>query len=103
MSLEAAAGKDPVTHVGKIYNVVAREIAEALITNIQEIIAAECLLVSRIGYPLAEPAVTQIKIATLGGAPASQFESRVEEVALGCLAGIPGLVEQFIAGEVTIF
>ena len=28
MSLEAAAGKNPVTHVGKLYNVVAREIAE---------------------------------------------------------------------------
>ena len=31
MSLEAAAGKNPVTHVGKIYNVVAREIAAGLV------------------------------------------------------------------------
>ena len=30
MSLEAAAGKNPVSHVGKTYNVAAREAARAL-------------------------------------------------------------------------
>ena len=34
MSLEAAAGKNPVTHVGKIYNVLARKICETLVTTV---------------------------------------------------------------------
>lgn len=38
MSLKAAAGKNPVTHVGKIYNVVAREIAEMLVANLSELL-----------------------------------------------------------------
>ena len=51
MSLEAAAGKNPVSHVGKIYNVLARDIAEAIIAEIPEIDSAQCLMVSRIGAP----------------------------------------------------
>lgn len=37
MSLDAAAGKNPVNHAGKIYNVAAREIAGALVAQIPEI------------------------------------------------------------------
>jgi S-adenosylmethionine synthetase len=43
MSLEAAAGKNPVSHVGKIYNVVAHQIAEALAATSEEIARVECL------------------------------------------------------------
>jgi S-adenosylmethionine synthetase len=31
MSLEAAAGKNPISHVGKIYNIVAKQITESLV------------------------------------------------------------------------
>ena len=34
MTLEAAAGKNPVTHVGKLYNVMANRIARALISEV---------------------------------------------------------------------
>ena len=34
MSLEAAAGKNPVTHVGKIYNVLAGELAATLVAGV---------------------------------------------------------------------
>lgn len=34
MSLEAAAGKNPINHVGKIYNVLAHEMASALAADL---------------------------------------------------------------------
>ena len=46
MSLEAAAGKNSLTHVGKIYNVLAREISAALIVEVPNS-AAQCLMVIR--------------------------------------------------------
>src|ERR1019366_7074107 len=46
MSLEAAAGKNPLTHVGKIYNVHAREISAALTVELPQISAAQCFMVS---------------------------------------------------------
>jgi S-adenosylmethionine synthetase len=103
MSLEAAAGKNPVTHVGKIYNVVARDIAEALLATVPEIARAQCLMVSSIGAPVSEPAIMHIKLATRNGAPADGLRTRVEEVAADRLASIPGLVEAFVAGTIELF
>jgi S-adenosylmethionine synthetase len=103
MSLEAAAGKNPVTHIGKIYNVVARDIAEALVATVPEIARAQCLIVSSIGAPVSEPAIMHIKLATRNGAPADGLRSRVEEVAADRLASIPGLVDAFVAGTIDLF
>jgi S-adenosylmethionine synthetase len=103
MSLEAAAGKNPVTHVGKVYNVIARDIAEALVATVPEIARAQCLMVSRIGAPVSQPAMMQIELATRNGAPANALRTRVEEVAADRLASIPGLVDAFVAGTIELF
>jgi S-adenosylmethionine synthetase len=103
MSLEAAAGKNPVTHVGKIYNVIARNIADALVATVPEIARAQCLMVSSIGAPVGEPAIMHIKLATRNGAPVDGLRTRVEEVAADRLASIPGLVDAFAAGTIELF
>ena len=61
MSLEAAAGKNPVSHVGKIYNVVSMQIARDL-AGIKGINDATCVMVSQIGKPITEPQFISIKI-----------------------------------------
>jgi len=103
MSLEAAAGKNPISHVGKIYNVVAREIAEALVAKVSEIAAAQCLMVSRIGKPLTSPAVLQVKLATHDGFPPVKLEGPVDEIAAHCLGRLSMLVDDFVAGTIEIF
>ena len=42
MSLEAAAGKNPVTHVGKLYNLVANRVARAVAAEIDGVQEACC-------------------------------------------------------------
>jgi S-adenosylmethionine synthetase len=81
MSLEAAAGKNPATHVGKIYNVVARAIAETLVATLPEIAAAQCLMVSRIGSPVTKPVMIEVKLATRDGILVSQLEPQAAEIA----------------------
>jgi S-adenosylmethionine synthetase len=103
MSLEAAAGKNPVTHAGKIYNIVARDIAEALVATVPEIASAQCLMVSSIGAPVSEPAIMHIKLATRNGAPVDELRSRVEEIAADRLASLPGLVDALVAGTIELF
>lgn len=103
MSLEAAAGKNPVTHVGKIYNVVARDIAETLVAAVPEIIAAHCLMVSRIGSPVTNPAIVHVKIATRERRAPDEMKTQVENIAADRLARIPALVDQFIAGAIGVF
>lgn len=103
MILEAAAGKNPVSHVGKIYNVLARNIAETLVAKEPDIIAAQCFLVSQIGAPIREPRLIHIKLATRGATPVAQFKNRAEEIARGHLARTAELVSGFIAGTINVF
>jgi len=102
MSLEAAAGKNPVTHVGKIYNVLARQISEALI-RIPDIAAAQCVVVSRIGAPVTQPAVMHVKLATRDGAPADQLRPQAEEIVVDQLSRAPKIVDDFVAGTIAVF
>ena len=62
MSLEAVAGKNPVTHVGKLYNVLAQRVAAALTTDIAGVVEAECLLVSQIGQPITQPKFADLRL-----------------------------------------
>lgn len=64
MTMESVAGKNPVSHVGKLYNYAARSIAEAAVSRIDGVAAAECYLVSRIGTPVAEPRLAHVRLAT---------------------------------------
>ena len=103
MILEAAAGKNPVTHVGKIYNVLARRIAETLVAEEPGITAAQCLLLGQIGAPVAEPALIHIKLATQDETPVARFERRVDEVSRAHLGRTLQLVDDFIAGTIDVF
>jgi len=62
MSLEALGGKNPVSHVGKLYNVLASQIAHAVVAEIPGIVEAECFLLSRIGRPITEPQITDVSV-----------------------------------------
>jgi S-adenosylmethionine synthetase len=103
MSLEAAAGKNPVSHVGKIYNVLARDIAETMIASIPEIESAHCLMVSRIGSPVNRPAVVHLKIAPRESIPVTGLRSRIEAIIGDRIAHIPELVSGFVAGSISVF
>ncbi len=103
MSLEAAAGKNPVTHVGKIYNVAARNMTEAMVSAVPAIAAAQCLMVSRIGSPVAEPAIVQVKLATRDGLPVDRVRREVEGVVSDHLARLPALVDDFVPGRIGVF
>lgn len=103
MSLEAAAGKNPVSHVGKIYNVVAQRIAEALAGGSDEITGAECLIVSKIGAPITEPAIVHIKLEVADGAPVARLRERAAATAADQIGSIPQLTAQFIAGTVEVY
>lgn len=61
MSLEAAAGKNPLNHVGKHYNIMARDISKAIV---EEELAeqAQVCMVSEIGAPIDEPAIVDVKL-----------------------------------------
>lgn len=103
MSLEAAAGKNPVSHVGKIYNITARDIAEAICAALPDVAAAECMLVSRIGDPVTRPRLVQLKVATRDGLPIAKIRRPAEAITADRLSRIPKLIQDFLGGRITTF
>jgi len=102
MSLEAAAGKNPVAHVGKIYNVLALEMARAISAAVDGITEASVQILSTIGKPVAEPQLVAIEVVTSREFDA-QTEAKVKEVARSCLERVDQMSERLIRGEMPVF
>lgn len=81
MTLEAAAGKNPVTHAGKLYQLAAAEIAGRIVRECAGASDAACLLVSRIGRPIADPQILDVSLGLDPDAGAAQFEEPVRRIA----------------------
>jgi S-adenosylmethionine synthetase len=103
MVLEAVAGKNPVSHVGKCYNVLAREIAETLVAAVPQIASAQCMVASQIGAPITEPAIVHVRIATREGVPIVSLKPMVEDIVAAGLARAATVVDDFISGTIDVF
>jgi len=101
MSMEAAAGKNPVNHVGKLYNVVAYRSAVKIVeeTGVEE---AYVKLLSQIGRPINDPLVAYVGVV----ADESSFaraKGEIEGIIREQLDSITKLLPEFIEGKVSIF
>lgn len=71
VSNEAAAGKNPVSHVGKIYNVLSHKIADEIYSQIPDIREVYVWLLSQIGKPIDQPKIAAAQIVMEKGSIAS--------------------------------
>ncbi|MCX6821265.1 MAG: methionine adenosyltransferase [Candidatus Aenigmarchaeota archaeon] len=99
MSLEAVAGKNPISHVGKIYNLKAQEIANKIsnIFNVQEV---QVQLLSEIGKPINNPFIG-IKYIPDGNFRKNEVEQIVSESL--SKEGFDALTEKLLKGSISVF
>ena len=97
MTLEAAAGKNPVSHVGKTYNVAAKEIVDKLIKEEPDIEQAYCYLVSQIGAPITEPFEVNLEIYSPNGV--DKIRKTAEGIIEETLEKLPKVWKGFIKRE----
>ena len=93
MSLEAAAGKNPVTHVGKLYNVAAMRIARRIYNEFGE--PCSVRIVSRIGDPITDPTALSII--------AKRPDTRMERIAEEEMQSLPELWKGILKGSERLF
>ncbi len=103
MSLEAPAGKNPVSHVGKLYNIAARRLAQRLVEQIPEVEEAHCALVSQIGRPIREPQLVDVRLRRGDGGPAAALHEPVAAAARAELEALETLWRSGLADEVAVF
>jgi S-adenosylmethionine synthetase len=63
---EAAAGKNPVSHVGKIYNVLTYKIARDVYEQVPEVEEVYIWLLSKIGTSIDHPAIAAAQVIMKG-------------------------------------
>ncbi|MBI5504118.1 MAG: protein-L-isoaspartate(D-aspartate) O-methyltransferase [Deltaproteobacteria bacterium] len=100
MTMESLAGKNPITHVGKLYNLAAFLLADDLVRSVPAISQAQCLLASRIGHPITDPAVAALRVRVAGGNLAC-VRADAEAICRRNLAQLDRLWEQLLDGTLT--
>lgn len=102
MTLEAAAGKNPVSHVGKLYNLAAARIAAVLAERLPSTTGADCVIVSEIGRPVTDPQLVDIRLASDAGA-VEPFRNAAEEIVHTEFAGLSQLRAAVLGERVRLY
>lgn len=103
MSLEAAAGKNPVSHVGKLYNVLSLEMARALTEEIPDLQEVEVQLLSAIGQPVDRPLLVAPRCCVGEGRAVPLDEASLQRIVQVHLGNIASLSMRLARGEVRVF
>jgi S-adenosylmethionine synthetase len=102
MGTEAAAGKNPVSHVGKIYNVLSHKTAEKIYKNVEGVREVYVLLLSKIGAPVDRPHMASVKIRLEEGVKLRDVSKRVEMIVEKELADIAVFCQRLARGEYSV-
>ncbi len=77
---EAAAGKNPVSHVGKIYNLLTFRIANEIHRQVPDAKEVYVWLLSKIGQPIDQPTVAAVQIVPDKRAAFEKINREAEKV-----------------------
>ena len=104
MSMEAAAGKNPVTHVGKIYNLMSMLIAEDIVkAGGNDIKEAHVRIVSNIGHPVSEPQLASIQLIMADGVSETKYGAEVESIVSGWLDDHEKITDMLLSRKLKVY
>ena len=103
MSMEATSGKNPVNHIGKIYNLLSTETAQSVATEVDGIRQVQVRLLSQIGSPIDQPHVADAMVITEDGVAVGDIEAEVRDTMDAELADVTEITRKVIDGELTTF
>jgi S-adenosylmethionine synthetase len=98
---EAAAGKNPVSHVGKIYNFLTYRIAQSVCKEIPELEEAYIWLLSKIGSPIDHPAVAAAQVVLKDNSNIDKVKHEINNVLDYQLANIEKFCMELADGKIT--
>jgi S-adenosylmethionine synthetase len=102
MTMEAAAGKNPVNHVGKLYSVLASETAASIAKEHPDIEDITITLLSQIGKPIDQPKVASATVI----APKADFRKLQAAVRRGIdsrLENVTEVTNRIVQGKTPLF
>ncbi|BAK54204.1 MULTISPECIES: methionine adenosyltransferase [Sulfurisphaera] len=103
MSLEATAGKNPVNHVGKIYNIVANLIAQKVSTEVKGVKNVQVEVLGQIGRPIDDPLIANVQVTTENGSLTSEMKREIEGISDEILGSITKISDLILENKVMLF
>lgn len=103
ISNEAAAGKNPVSHVGKIYSLLTHQIAHQIVQGVDGVAEVYVWLCSQIGKPIHEPMIAASQIILHQGVGLPDVEPAVKAIIAQELAGIHEFCRRIARGEFSVW
>ncbi|MDS0281434.1 methionine adenosyltransferase [Haloarcula onubensis] len=103
MSMEATSGKNPVNHIGKIYNLLSTATAKSVVTEVDGIRQIQIRLLSQIGSPIDQPHVADAMVVTEDGVAVGDIEDEVRAAIDAQLADVTDVTRKVIEGDLSTF
>ena len=101
-SSEAAAGKNPVSHVGKIYNLLSYRLAREIYERVPGISEAYVWLVSQIGRPIDQPMIASAELILEKNTSLKEVSREVRDIIDARLENIDEFCMELIEGRIPV-
>jgi len=103
MSMEATSGKNPINHIGKIYNLLSTMMARECVEKVDGIEELYVRLLSQIGQPIDHPLMASVQVLPSKGFTLKDLNSEIEGIVNENLANVTCITEKVISGELDTF
>ena len=103
MSMEATSGKNPINHVGKIYNLLSNKMAQDITKELDGVKQVHIMLLSQIGKPIDHPKAASAQIIVENGYSMGSVNSDVEGIMNNWLENIGKITEMMVEGKIRTF
>ncbi len=104
MSMEATAGKNPVTHVGKMYNILSFKIANDIYKEMKgNVIESHVRILSQIGAPIDKPLTASVQVVLADGVKMDKVKKDITGIVDNNLENISKVTDLIFNGKVGIF
>ncbi|RAP48284.1 MAG: S-adenosylmethionine synthetase [Methanosphaera sp. rholeuAM74] len=103
MSMEATSGKNPINHVGKIYNLLSNEITREIVSDVEGVKGVDMIILSQIGKPIDQPRTATAHIQTEEGYTISDVEDEATRIIDKWLANITDIKDYMLEGKLRTF
>lgn len=103
MSMEATSGKNPINHIGKIYNILSTQLAKECVAKVDGIEEIYIRLLSQIGMPIDQPLVASVQVLPKPGYELQAITRDIDVIVNDGLANITCVTEKVIKGEIRTF
>jgi len=102
MTIGSVAEKNPVTHVGKLYNLTAGLVTQRIVEAVPDVSGAECRLVSRIGQPIDKPQIIDVQLFGVDPETDASLVRAIDEIVRDELERLPDIAGEFVRGEIEL-